>query len=258
LVTFQQIDPLFVVDIADISKPKIVGELKILGYSTYLHPYADRQGTVQYLIGLGYSTQENQRGGVTNDSVKVDLYKIDYAAKETIQTKCSALITKDVTPNATNLCGKSDTSCTRDQMYYENCVASVNTENIAVELVTSYTFSGGYSSSPSLQNPRMFVRNSSKHQLLIPVVIQKEQYAYDGDNVLFLGLKALQIDSATTTITEIQSLDYSAFLKAQKNYAYSYLFANARVGYLGVINYFLLNSFAGFSNGTSSVTLGSL
>ncbi|MDR3168764.1 MAG: beta-propeller domain-containing protein [Candidatus Peribacteria bacterium] len=29
LVTFQQIDPLFVVDVADITQPKIVGELKI-------------------------------------------------------------------------------------------------------------------------------------------------------------------------------------------------------------------------------------
>ncbi|MDD3868610.1 MAG: beta-propeller domain-containing protein, partial [Candidatus Absconditabacteria bacterium] len=67
LVTFQQIDPLFVVDIANIKKPTIVGELKIPGYSTYLHPYEGLQGGIQYLIGLGYSTQENQRGGVTND-----------------------------------------------------------------------------------------------------------------------------------------------------------------------------------------------
>ncbi|NCO97849.1 hypothetical protein GW864_01555 [bacterium] len=38
LVTFQQIDPLFVIDITNLSKPKIVGELKVPGYSTYLHP----------------------------------------------------------------------------------------------------------------------------------------------------------------------------------------------------------------------------
>lgn len=47
LVTFEQIDPLFVIDLADSKNPKILGELKIPGYSTYLHPYdADR------LIGI--------------------------------------------------------------------------------------------------------------------------------------------------------------------------------------------------------------
>lgn len=38
LVTFEQIDPLFVVDLAS-PTPTILGELKIPGYSTYLHPY---------------------------------------------------------------------------------------------------------------------------------------------------------------------------------------------------------------------------
>ena len=39
LVTFQQIDPLYVVSLTNPSAPKILGELKIPGYSTYLHPY---------------------------------------------------------------------------------------------------------------------------------------------------------------------------------------------------------------------------
>lgn len=231
LVTFQQIDPLFVVDVADISKPKIIGELKIPGYSTYLHPYGTLKNNVQYLIGLGYSTQENQRGGVTNDKVKIDLYKIDYNAKETAQTKCSSLITKDVNPNATDLCVKSDAPCTRDQMAYESCVASVDTNNIAVSAVSSYEFTGGYSYSPSLDNPRMFVWNSSKNQLLLPIVIQKEQYSYD-DLPLFLGLKELNINAEKGSITETQSQNYSSLLKNQKGYGYGYLFANARVGYL--------------------------
>ena len=57
LVTFQQIDPLFVIDFSNAKSPKILGELKIPGYSTYLHPYdSDR------LIGLGYDTKVNQWG----------------------------------------------------------------------------------------------------------------------------------------------------------------------------------------------------
>jgi len=38
LVTFRQIDPLFVLDLADPSNPHAVGELKVPGVSTYLHP----------------------------------------------------------------------------------------------------------------------------------------------------------------------------------------------------------------------------
>jgi uncharacterized secreted protein with C-terminal beta-propeller domain len=61
LVTFERTDPLFVIDLENTKKPKIVGELKIPGYSTYLHPYAPAKDGKQYLLGLGYATTENQR-----------------------------------------------------------------------------------------------------------------------------------------------------------------------------------------------------
>ncbi|HEX6928159.1 MAG TPA: beta-propeller domain-containing protein, partial [Gammaproteobacteria bacterium] len=38
LVTFEQIDPLFTIDLSDPAKPSIVGELEVPGFSTYLHP----------------------------------------------------------------------------------------------------------------------------------------------------------------------------------------------------------------------------
>lgn len=61
LVTFQQIDPLFVISIADPKNPKVLGELKIPGYSTYLHPYDANR-----LIGIGYDTFTNSHGGTQN------------------------------------------------------------------------------------------------------------------------------------------------------------------------------------------------
>jgi uncharacterized secreted protein with C-terminal beta-propeller domain len=48
LVTFRQVDPFFAIDLHDAENPKILGELKIPGYSTYLHPYDDN-----HIIGLG-------------------------------------------------------------------------------------------------------------------------------------------------------------------------------------------------------------
>jgi len=48
MVTYEQVDPLFVIDLADPTKPTVLGELKIPGYSNYLHPFDET-----HLIGFG-------------------------------------------------------------------------------------------------------------------------------------------------------------------------------------------------------------
>lgn len=53
LVTYKNTDPLFVIDLKNPKNPKVLGELKIPGYSTYLHPYDEN-----HLIGIGMETEE--------------------------------------------------------------------------------------------------------------------------------------------------------------------------------------------------------
>lgn len=53
LVTYRTMDPLYVIDLKSPSNPKVLGELKIPGYSTYLHPYDEN-----HLIGIGMETKE--------------------------------------------------------------------------------------------------------------------------------------------------------------------------------------------------------
>lgn len=48
VVTFRQTDPLYTIDLSDPTQPRVVGELKILGYSAYLHPVGDG-----LLLGIG-------------------------------------------------------------------------------------------------------------------------------------------------------------------------------------------------------------
>ena len=48
LVTFKQIDPFFVIDLSSPTDPKVLGELKIPGFSGYLHPYDEN-----HIIGIG-------------------------------------------------------------------------------------------------------------------------------------------------------------------------------------------------------------
>ena len=53
LVTFKRTDPLFVIDLSVPSNPKVLGELKIPGYSDYLHPY-----DATHLIGVGKEAED--------------------------------------------------------------------------------------------------------------------------------------------------------------------------------------------------------
>lgn len=53
MVTFRNVDPLFAIDLSNPQQPKILGQLKIPGYSDYLHPYDEN-----HLIGFGKDTTE--------------------------------------------------------------------------------------------------------------------------------------------------------------------------------------------------------
>jgi uncharacterized secreted protein with C-terminal beta-propeller domain len=66
VVTFKAVDPLFVIDMNP-DNPKVLGELKIPGWSDYLHPIDDK-----YLIGIGKEVDpENEK----NDRLTFDMLK---------------------------------------------------------------------------------------------------------------------------------------------------------------------------------------
>ena len=56
VVTFRQVDPLYVIDLRNPAKPEVTGELKILGYSAYLHPVGEGK-----LLGLGQDADDQGR-----------------------------------------------------------------------------------------------------------------------------------------------------------------------------------------------------
>lgn len=67
VVTFRQTDPLYVVDLRDPAAPRVSGELKITGYSAYLHPLGEGR-----LLGVGREATED--GRVTG--AKVTLFDV--------------------------------------------------------------------------------------------------------------------------------------------------------------------------------------
>ena len=70
MVTFKQVDPLFVIDLTNPQNPQVLGQLKIPGYSTYLHPYDDT-----HIIGFGYNTEQKETSVRTN-GLKMAMFDI--------------------------------------------------------------------------------------------------------------------------------------------------------------------------------------
>jgi inhibitor of cysteine peptidase len=72
LVTFQKVDPLFVIDLSEPSSPRVLGKLKIPGYSDYLHPYDEN-----HLIGIGKETTEAETGDFSwYQGVKISIFDV--------------------------------------------------------------------------------------------------------------------------------------------------------------------------------------
>ncbi|HVO36577.1 MAG TPA: beta-propeller domain-containing protein [Candidatus Acidoferrum sp.] len=72
LVTFKKTDPLFVINLTDPTKPAVLGELKIPGYSDYLHPYDET-----HIIGVGKETAEASEGDFAwYQGIKISLFDV--------------------------------------------------------------------------------------------------------------------------------------------------------------------------------------
>ena len=68
LVTFRQVDPLYAVDLSDPRNPTLLGELKIPGFSEYLHPVGDG-----LLLGVG---REVDPATGIDDGLKISLFDV--------------------------------------------------------------------------------------------------------------------------------------------------------------------------------------
>lgn len=78
-VTYRQVDPLFSVDLSDPENPKILGELKIPGFSEYLHPYGDGK-----LLAIGMDVSED---GFTTEGVKLSMFNVTDPSNVTEENK---------------------------------------------------------------------------------------------------------------------------------------------------------------------------
>lgn len=88
-VTYRNIDPLFAADLSDPAKPVIVGELKITGYSEYLHMWEN--GT---MFGIGYETDPDTG---KREGIKLSMFDVSNPAD--LQTSdCICIANADYSP----------------------------------------------------------------------------------------------------------------------------------------------------------------
>jgi len=72
MVTFKKVDPFFIIDVKEPSNPKILGWLKIPGYSDYLHPLGE-----DYIIGIGKETVPAEEGDFAwYQGIKISLFDV--------------------------------------------------------------------------------------------------------------------------------------------------------------------------------------
>ncbi|MCA0756642.1 beta-propeller domain-containing protein [Paenibacillus sp. N4] len=83
MVTFRTVDPLFAIDVSNPAKPSVLGQLKIPGYSDYLHPYDEK-----HIIGFGKETVEVSSKGAGPDEtmafyqgLKIALFDVSDVSK---------------------------------------------------------------------------------------------------------------------------------------------------------------------------------
>lgn len=70
MVTFKNVDPFFVIDVSIPGAPKVLGALKIPGYSDYLHPVDDN-----HILGFGKDTAEEKDTGRKGEGTSIAYYQ---------------------------------------------------------------------------------------------------------------------------------------------------------------------------------------
>lgn len=185
MVTFKQVDPLYVIDTSNPLKPMVLGYLKIPGYSTYLHPVDET-----HILGFGYDTVENEWGGISTGGFKLSLFDVTDVNKP-----------KEI---ATDIIGKSGTY---SELLYNHkaLMFSLNKEIMAFPIVRAsenYTtdFVGAYVYNVNISSIK--VKTQISHMVNI-----KTDYKYGNEikRIIYIGDYLYTFSDNEMQVHEIES-----------------------------------------------------
>ncbi|MCR4399817.1 MAG: beta-propeller domain-containing protein [Syntrophomonadaceae bacterium] len=147
LVTFRQVDPLFVLDVSEPTAPRMLGQLKIPGYSDYLHPYDDT-----HLIGIGKETAPVP--------VPVPLLQEDSAVN--VSPGLRAEVAPRIIPPPVPVPGLK--------------LSLFDVSNPAQPREISKYVVEGYSDSLALRDPKALLFSRARNLLVLPVTVETPYY----------------------------------------------------------------------------------
>ncbi len=185
LVTFRQVDPLFVIDMSE-NDPKVLGELKVPGFSTYLHPVGNG-----LILGIGSETIENgYNGSVSVSGLKVSLFDVSDPANP---------IEVDV---ANYVGGKNAYSAAKDN--HNAFVFSANTNTAYFPLTT---YDNMWHSTETLA--KIKIENNSLEATVAELdEVQRSGYYYSESRVCYAGDYVYLYRSCSITKLNRETLEF--------------------------------------------------
>ena len=173
MVTFERIDPLYVIDLSDPSQPSIVGELEVPGFSDLLHEVSD-----DLLLGLGSSDRFFP---------KLELYNVSD-------------VTSPISQGLIELGEEMDWSYSPAQYnrYAFTYLAGNETDRLTVPFVASGLREDEYQHIERIALFEITNKNEPDAAAVLPVgEVTLEPYSVDGDTRVILDNEALYVISHT-------------------------------------------------------------
>ena len=173
MVTFERIDPLYVIDLSDPSQPSIVGELEVPGFSDLLHEVSD-----DLLLGLGSSDRFFP---------KLELYNVSD-------------VTSPISQGLIELGEEMDWSYSPAQYnrYAFTYLAGNETDRLTVPYVASGLRDDEYQHIERIALFEITNKNEPEAAAVLPVgEVTLEPYSVDGDTRVILDNEALYVISHT-------------------------------------------------------------
>lgn len=165
-VTYRNMDPLFSVDLSDPENPKILGELKITGFSEYLHFYGKDK-----LLGLGWETDPN-----TGETKGLKCSMFDLSDPENVKESEKLIITDvaycDVMDNYKSILIDPE----KNIFGFSYAIRDGNWQAEYCYGVFSYSSAGGFQVLACIQVPEELAEDYDDYQTLRGLYIGKTLY----------------------------------------------------------------------------------
>ena len=194
MVTFVETDPLFVIDLSEPTNPQVLGELKIPGYSKYLHPYDET-----HLIGFGENTKVNEYGGVVTDGIKMALFDVSDPTNPTEMFK-------------TNI----GTSGTYSELLYNHKALMYSKEkNLMAFPVTISKNANNYRSNLKFQGAMIYNVDLENGFILKGMISHKQiedgymdyDYTKNVERIIYIGNNIFTLSKGLIKVTNLDTMD---------------------------------------------------